>query len=197
MGISNINLSYVVFFAGYPGVGKSTFAKLLADAQNAILLNSDAARLSMFGSSRQCDRIFMSDKERFYDEVHGALFYATQQVLENGRSVVLDAQLARRKDRTRIRAIARSSGALPVFIWMTADPHVAKSRSMNRRASQHSRRFLPSEIDFVFDVAFRRLESPKSNEDVLFIDGEARANDQLRIFNEYLGRRAMTGANTK
>lgn len=81
----------IIVFVGFPGSGKTYFARRLAEQLPAVTFNSDALRVAMFGSIENVERIRQNDQSRLYDDVFGAMNYATRQVLKAGYSVVFDA----------------------------------------------------------------------------------------------------------
>lgn len=177
---------FVAYFTGYPGAGKTSFARALSEVSGGMVLNSDEARSSMFGDYANADDILRSDERRFYDDVHGALFYAAQQALEAGTSVIIDAQLSRHADRVRVKSLGDAAGAVPILIWMQTSRDVSRKRSMTRRDDVGSRRFNAEEIEMVFKYADARMETPRADEPVLPLDGEMDPTLQLRQFWQYL-----------
>lgn len=118
----------LVVFLGFPGSGKTYFARRLAERLPAVTFNSDALRVAMFGSIENMERISQSDRSRLYDDVFGAMNYATRQVLEAGCSVVFDAQQTKRGDRRRVEELAKESGAIPVLVWIKTSRETALRR---------------------------------------------------------------------
>lgn len=64
----------LIVFLGFPGSGKTYFARHLAEKIGAVTLNTDALRVSMFGSLEKIDEIrHKGDRSRLYDDVFGAM----------------------------------------------------------------------------------------------------------------------------
>lgn len=114
--IKSLLVVFLVVFLGFPDSGKTYFAKQLAKKLNAVTLNTDALRLSMFGSLETIDKFRVNDKTRLYSDVFGAMDYAARQTLLAGHSVIYDAQQTKRKDRHGIEKIAHESGAVPILV---------------------------------------------------------------------------------
>src|SRR5687768_17228484 len=80
----------LILMAGLPGSGKSTFARRLAEATGAIVLESDALRQLLFaGPTHQA-----TESRALF----AAMFEAAGRLLSNGHSVIIDATNLKRSD---------------------------------------------------------------------------------------------------
>ncbi|HSX30119.1 MAG TPA: ATP-binding protein [Candidatus Saccharimonadales bacterium] len=147
---------------GYPGSGKTTTARLLAEATGAVHLSSDALRLELFPHPT-----FTEDE---HQAVYTELNQRTEQLLKNGASVVYDANLNRRLHRTEKYELAAQAGARPVVIWMQTPLDLSKTRAVIRGHSH----LVPRDETFesMFDRVARTIEPPAPNEPVYKLDGK-------------------------
>jgi predicted kinase len=118
--------AWLVVTAGLPGTGKSTFARKLAKATGAVVLESDALRTALF--SRPTHE---KDESRLLFE---ALYAAAEQLLADGSSVIVDATNLRERDRERAYAVAASAPAELLVLHFRA-PEAVIAERMTRRGN--------------------------------------------------------------
>jgi predicted kinase len=174
----------LIVFLGFPGSGKTYFATRLAEKLQAVTLNTDALRVSMFGSLDTIDHIRQTDRARLYDDVFGAMDYAARQVLKAGHSVVYDAQQTKRRDRKNIEKIAGSVGALPILVWIKTSPEVALRRGQEREAGADSNRYSEDKMKMLIDRFSEVTDLPDSSENVVEVSGELPFAKQYAAFEE-------------
>jgi predicted kinase len=172
----------IVVFLGFPGSGKTHFSRQLASKLQAVTLNSDALRVSMFGSLERIEAIRRSDRPRLYDDVFGAMDYAARQCLLAGHSVVYDAQQTRRKDRLGIEKIARECEAVPVLVWMKTSRETALRRGQEREARDDSHQYDAEKMARLIDRFDKITDLPEESENVIEISGEVPFEEQFRVF---------------
>ncbi|MDH3519539.1 MAG: AAA family ATPase [Myxococcales bacterium] len=120
---------------GVVGSGKTTVAAALADALEGVVVSSDRVRKHMLGieaTQRAASTAYTPDqKGRVYD----AMLDRAAPVVASGRSAVLDATYASRRDREAARDWARASGTGALFVETRCAPEVAIAR-LERRARE-------------------------------------------------------------
>jgi predicted kinase len=123
---------------GLPGAGKTTRATELAAAHRALRLTPDHWMIPLFGDS-------MAGGLRFVLE--GRLISAALQALRLGTSVVLDYGLWARDERSALRWLARSAGAVSQVIYLPVDRDIQLARIAHRQATAPHQTFAMSQAD--------------------------------------------------
>lgn len=162
----------LIVFLGSPGSGKTYFATHLADRIQAVTLNSDALRLSMFKTHDAIDHIRTTDQGRLYVDVFGAMDYSTKQILRSGYSAIYDAQQTKRKDRRNIEKVASDAGAIPILVWIKTDKQVALHRGQQREARDDSHQYSAEKMNMLINRFDTVTDLPEANENTIAINGE-------------------------
>lgn len=177
----------LLMFIGGPGAGKSHFSRAAAGELNAVRLNSDAMRLSIFGSRQEQERIYATgDRAVLNGYVFGALNYVTEQLLASGIDVVYDANHNKRSDRTELEALAAKYGAKAILVWIKTPPEVALKRGQTREESHESRKFTEEKMREVMERMKANTDEPQDDELVIVIDGQTPFEDQFASFKQQM-----------
>lgn len=172
---------------GVPGSGKTYFSQQLAAKLRGVRLNSDAMRLSIFGSLEAMDKLYNSGNRRQLNAyTFGAMDHVTDQLLAAGISVIYDAIHTKRADRLKQEAAAKKHGALPILLRVTVPRDVAIGRAVERPAAGDARRFTPQKAEEVIRHFEDTTESPGAGEVVIDINGELPFEQQFQSFQEQL-----------
>lgn len=178
------NTPLLIVFLGFPGSGKTYFATRLAEKLQAVTLNSDAMRLSMFGSLERIEHIRQTDNPRLYVDVFGAMDYAAAQALRAGHTVIYDAQQTKRRDRKHVEELAASAGAIPVLVWIKTSPQVALRRGQEREARADSHQYTEEKMRMLIERFSNVTDLPGLDENVIEISGELPFEEQFGVFEE-------------
>ena len=168
---------YLYLFIGYPGAGKTTVAKLLADVTGAKHLWADVTRHKMFPNPTH------SREES--DELYEKLNEATDYLLKNKKSVVYDTNFNYYSDREKVRKIADKYKVRTIILWLTTPKEIAYKRSVEAHESRNL-----YEINMTkdqFDSIVAKLEPPKDNEIVIKMDGTKLSEEEIkRNLSQYI-----------
>jgi predicted kinase len=162
---------------GYPGAGKTTFSKPLAEAMNFVRLNADDIRPYMY-----------TDKDEMFDiktrpVVLGALDYVAERLLQGGRSVIYDVNNNRSRDRIeKGHRLADKYDAQTVVLWIDTPAELAKEREV-QRTQNPAYRAIPLDR---YAQLVANLQPPVEEEKVVHINGRASFVDQLASFREQM-----------
>jgi predicted kinase len=146
---------------GYPGAGKTTASKIIAETTGAVHLWADRERHRMFDQPTHSQ----PESMQLYDELN----HQAEQLLAAGRSVVFDTNFNFYADRQKLREIADRQGAETVVVWITVPEAAAKARAVNTLDSRNGYQMSMSEEQF--DAIVSKLEPPREDEKVIKIDG--------------------------
>ena len=97
-------------FLGYPGSGKTHFARQLAKKEGIVRLNADATRVAAMGTIQKA-REFDAETGLLNSIVFGMIDYAIVQILESGNSVICDYQHNEKAFRAKRGLLAHKHGA--------------------------------------------------------------------------------------
>lgn len=165
-------------FIGYPGAGKTTVAKYIAQQTGAIHLWADKERRNMFNSPTHS----IQESKRLYD----VLDDKTERLLSEGKSVIFDTNFNYRSDRQLLRAIADKYGATTRLIWLTTPKNIAKARALHHTHRDHNGYPVTMTVA-EFDRLSNHLEPPLSAEQAIKIDGSRIDLDSISAQLDLLG----------
>lgn len=148
-------------FIGYPGAGKTTVAKWIAETMGAVHLWADQERHRLFAEPTHSQQ----ESQDLYD----ALNRRAEELLADGQSVVFDTNFNFYADRQKLRDIAVRQGADSVIIWIVVSEQVAKERAV--RPDEIRNGYSKGMTAEQFDAIITKLEPPHKDEKFIKIDG--------------------------
>jgi predicted kinase len=148
----------LVVLVGLPGSGKSTFARRLAPLLDAVILESDSLRSLLFDAPQHGE----GESKRLFRAVQAT----TQRLLQDGRSVVVDATNLRESYRRPFYDIAAKTGARLHVVHLTAPEDVILDRLARRRDLLD-----PAKASSAFEAVYALLQQQE----------EAPAGPHLRV----------------
>ncbi len=146
---------------GYPGAGKTTVAKTIANATGAVHLWSDAERHKMFPSPTH------SEQESL--ELYNHLNHKAETLLSEGKDVIFDTNFNFLADRQKLRRVAARQNAETLVLWVDTQADTAKQRAVGSEISRNG--YMVSMSEEQFDAIVAKLEPPSEDEKVIKIDG--------------------------
>lgn len=148
-------------FVGYPGAGKTTVAKLIAERTGAVHLWADHERHRIFTKP--------THSKAESDKLYAHLNRLTDQLLSEGKSVIFDTNFNFRKDRDLLRSIAAKHDAETVLIWMQTPQELAKARAVHDANLRNG--YEASMSGSHFDKIAAKLQPPADDELPIALDG--------------------------
>ncbi len=154
----------LVLLMGFPGVGKSHCARLLARRLGADVVQSDAVRKSLF--------LFPSYQKRESARVFREVADVVDRLLAAGRRVVVDATHLRRAYRRTAIDVARRRGAPVAHVLVTAKEPAVLERLAARRAAPAPEDRSDADERVYAVMRARGFEPPKEGYVTLRNDGD-------------------------
>lgn len=154
---------------GFPGSGKTYFARQLCELMGAAHVQGDRIRFELFETPRY-------DKQENEVITH-LMEYMAEEFLKAGVSVVFDINAMRLSQRRTLRDMARKTRAAHLLIWLQIDADSAFARTTSRdRRKSDDKYAMPLDRD-IFEKQLTNMQNPQ-NEDNIVISGKHTFNTQ-------------------
>ncbi len=155
---------FLMMFYGYPGGGKTYFARQFCDNVHAAHVQADRIRAELFESPHY-------DKQE-NEIVNQLMNYMTEEFLSAGLSVAYDVNAMRSGQRRQLADIARSCHAVPIVVWFQMDPDTAFDRSINRDRRRSDDKYAAEWDRTTFEAIIDRMQSPSQIENYAVVSGK-------------------------
>lgn len=153
----------LVMLYGYPGSGKSYFARQVSKTIGAAHLQADKLRGELFETPQY-------DKQE--DQlIEHLMMYMAEEFLAAGMSVIFDTNAARLAQRRELRNIALKAKAEPVLVWVQIDAASAKARISQRDKRKTDDKYAKDYDASAFQEYIHRMQNPKG-EDYIVVSGK-------------------------
>lgn len=159
----------LVMLYGYPGAGKTHFARELSSTMGAAHVHGDRIRGELFEEPRY--------DQQENEIVKHLMLYMTEEFLAAGMSVIFDASVAKLADRRELRNIARKSKAEPLMVWLQIDSDSAFARLAHRDRRKLDDKYAAPHTRESFQSVIQAMQNPKQ-EDYMVISGKHTFNTQ-------------------
>lgn len=155
---------FLLLFYGYPGAGKTYFARQFCDNVQAAHLQADRIRAELFENPRY-------DKQE-NDIVNQLMNYMAEEFLSAGLSVAYDMSASRAGQRRQLVNMAHRSHAQPLVVWFQIDPDTAFSRSINRDRRRSDDKYAAIWDRTTFESLTERMQNPVRGEEYVVVSGK-------------------------
>lgn len=155
---------FLVMLYGYPGAGKTYFARQFCDGVQAAHVQADRIRAELFTQPRY-------DKQE-NDIVNHLMEYMTEEFLSAGLSVAYDVNAARPGQRKKLRDLAYRCHATPLIVWFQMDQETAFARNVRRDRRRADDRYAAKWDRSTFDEVVAGMQNPRASEDYTVISGK-------------------------
>lgn len=162
---------------GFPGAGKTYFARQLCEHLQAAHIQGDRIRSELFESPQY-------DREENH-VISQLMDYMSGEFLSAGISAVYDTNAMRASQRRQLREMARKAHAQPLLIWFQIDHDSAMARATKRDRRRSDDKFAMTINKDTFDRITNGMQNPQ-NEEYIVISGKHTFNTQLSAFMKRL-----------
>lgn len=156
---------------GFPGAGKTFFARQFCEHIQAAHLEADRIRSELFEKPRY-------DKQET-DVIAQLMNYMSGEFFAAGMSVVYDVNAMRLSQRHALRELARKSKALPLLIWFQMDADSAFQRNSRRDRRYSDDKYAAGYDRKVFESIAGHMQNPAPSEDYIVVSGKHTFNAQF------------------
>jgi len=154
----------LIMLYGFPGAGKTYFARQLCEQLQAAHVQGDRIRAELFEDPRH-------DKEE-NAVVTQLTDYMAEEFLSAGLSVVYDVNAMRVTQRHELRNMARRHKAQPLLVWLQIDADSAFARVVKRDRRQIDNKYTKSVDKQTFEAIANGMQNPRNVEDYVVISGK-------------------------
>ncbi len=159
-----LNKPTLLMLYGFPGAGKTFFARQLCEDLKAAHIQGDRIRYALFEEPRY-------DKQE--NEIISHLMeYMAEEFLNAGISVVYDMNAARLSQRRTLRDLARKVKADSALIWLQIDLESAFTRSIKRDRRRADDKYAKPLDRTTFESLSAQMQNPTTTEDFMVISGK-------------------------
>lgn len=161
---------FLLMFYGFPGAGKTYFARQLCENVQVAHLQSDRIRGELFEQPRY-------DKQE--NDIVGQLMdYMTEEFLSAGLSVAYDVNAMRTGQRRALRDLAFKCRAVPLLVWFQMDADTAFSRNVKRDRRRADDKYAARWDRTSYEDILGHMQNPKPSEDYVVVSGKHLFNMQ-------------------
>lgn len=159
-----LNHPTLIMLYGYPGAGKTFFARQFCEDVQAAHVQGERIRFELFEKPRY---------DRQENEIIAHLMdYMTEEFLNAGISVVYDINAMRLTQRRELRDLARKSKAHSLLMWFQIDIESAFVRTMKRDRRKADDKYAMPMDKAIFQKVLGAMQNPIQTEDYMVISGK-------------------------
>jgi predicted kinase len=149
---------------GFPGSGKTFFARHLSESLGAAHIHGDRIRHELFEQPR------FDTREN--EVINHLMEYMAEEFLKSGISVIYDMNALRLSQRRALRDMARRLKAYPLLIWFQIDIESAFSRVVKRDRRKADDRYAVPMDRTTFESIAGHMQNPSAAEDYVVVSGK-------------------------
>lgn len=156
----------LILMHGYIGVGKTTYARTLAETSGAVLFVADDWMVHFYGQNPD-----VANFGRFYQNVQSMIWMMAQDFIKRGHNVILDCGFWKRAERDEYRARAKALDAVAQIYQVTCDDQLAKARALARTYDESNSNMFIDEN--AYEILKKDFEALDDDEDRIVVHQSA------------------------
>lgn len=161
----------MILFYGFPGAGKTYFARQFTEAVHAAHLEQDRIRHELFQNPK-----YTKQENTAMTRI---MNFMANEFLMAGISVVMDFNAMRVSQRRQLREMARQKKATTLVVWFQTDPDTAYMRNLKRDRRKLDDRFSVGYEEDQFRALASYMQHPEPTEDYVVVSGKHSFNSQM------------------
>lgn len=154
----------LIMMYGFPGAGKTHFARQMCKNIQAAHISSDRIRGGLFEKPRY-------DKEE-NQVVEHLMLYMAEEFLAAGISVIYDTSLTTYSSRRKLRDLAKKAHAGHMLVWFQIDHDTAFARVMARDRRKIDDKYARGFDRTSFDAHITAMQNPRAEENFIVLSGK-------------------------
>jgi len=175
----------LVLLYGFPGSGKTFFARQLCELITAVHVQGDRMRSELFETP--------SYSKQESHVVTSLMNYMTSEFLSAGVSVIYDTNALRVSQRRALRNMAAKAGVETVLVWLQIDPESAYTRAAKRDRRKVDDRYAQQLDRATFETLNAGMQNPDTTERYQVVSGKHVFGTQKNaILRHLLDRKLIT-----
>lgn len=119
-----LNPPLLIMVMGYPGAGKSFFARQFSEQYGVARVSEDRIRFELFANPR-----FDSEENEI---IMSMMHYMLEQLMQTDSPIICDASFLKAKERKAYADLATKNGYRTLTIWIQTDAETAQARARKR-----------------------------------------------------------------
>lgn len=162
---------FLLLLYGFPGAGKTYFARQFTEGVQAAHLEQDRIRYELFEQPK------FTKQENF--ALNRIMEFMAGEFLKAGISVVFDMNAMRMAQRHGLRELARKNKASTLLVWFQVDPDTAFMRNVKRDRRKFDDRFAVGYDVESFKQLAAYMQHPEPTEDFVVVSGKHTFTGQM------------------
>lgn len=164
MSLIELEQPTIIIMLGYPGAGKTYFARnLVENSEEMIHLSEDRVRHELFEEAE-----YSKSENEVVDRI---MLYMIETCLSSGMSIIYDGNTLKRATRRKLADIARKNRMRSLIVWVQTDVETSFDRSTKRDRRKADDKYSQDMPFSTFDKLTKQFQKP-NYEDYVVISGK-------------------------